>query len=215
MAKGGARVNSGPPPDPNALRRDRNRDLDKDGWLTLPASGFDGDVPAWPLLPDIGLRSRLLSTEKLVERLQDEVRECRSEGRLAQLESRLDKSLERVEVLAFQVAEQESRERGLWDELWRSPQAAAWALKVGSGGVRDVAQYVRHKVLAELGSMEDAKEARQWSDRLGLNPSAMLRNRWRLASDQVGERRTSRAVVRGPSVASSRERLKAVNGGDA
>lgn len=45
MPSGGARGRSGPPPDPNALRRDR----DGGGWTTLPAAGRDGDPPAWPL----------------------------------------------------------------------------------------------------------------------------------------------------------------------
>lgn len=42
---GGARVRSGPPPDPNALRRER----DKGEWRTLPAAGRTGDPPVWPL----------------------------------------------------------------------------------------------------------------------------------------------------------------------
>lgn len=46
MASGGARSRSGPPPDPNALRRDRKDDGE---WLTLPAGGRDGEPPAWPL----------------------------------------------------------------------------------------------------------------------------------------------------------------------
>jgi hypothetical protein len=47
MPSGGhARV--GPPPDPNALRR--NRPSDKNGeWLHLPAAGRQGDPPEWPL----------------------------------------------------------------------------------------------------------------------------------------------------------------------
>lgn len=48
MPSGGARTNSGPPPDPNALRRGTSRDTDKE-WLTLPAGGRDGDTPVWPL----------------------------------------------------------------------------------------------------------------------------------------------------------------------
>lgn len=47
MPKGGARVVSGPPPDPGALRR--NRPADKAGWTTLPAEGRQGGPPAWPL----------------------------------------------------------------------------------------------------------------------------------------------------------------------
>lgn len=46
MVSGGARARSGPAPDPNALRRDRKDDA---GWVTLPAGGFSGPVPVWPL----------------------------------------------------------------------------------------------------------------------------------------------------------------------
>ena len=47
MAKGGARVNSGPPPDPAAMRRDRKNDTVT--FFHLPIAGHDGAVPAWPL----------------------------------------------------------------------------------------------------------------------------------------------------------------------
>jgi hypothetical protein len=195
------------------LRRARGTGLDRDGWLTLPAEGYEGDIPEWPLLPDIALRAKLVVAQSTVERCEDQLAECPSDMR-AGVERRLMVAQEKVAVLSFQVAEQEQRERALWDEAWRAPQAAAWVAKVGWS--RDVAQYVRHKVLAELGSMEDAKEARQWSDRLGLNPSAMLRNRWRLATDQVAVARTARPAVEvQPARTSSRDRLKAVNGGGA
>lgn len=48
MPRGGARTVSGPPPDPNALRRDRPSDAA--GWTILPAEGRPGDPPEWPLL---------------------------------------------------------------------------------------------------------------------------------------------------------------------
>jgi hypothetical protein len=44
MPKGG-HARSGPPPDPNALRRER----DKGEWTLLPAAGRPGDPPVWPL----------------------------------------------------------------------------------------------------------------------------------------------------------------------
>ena len=44
MPKGGARARSGPPPDPHALRRDR----DASTWTRLP-SHREGDPPAFPL----------------------------------------------------------------------------------------------------------------------------------------------------------------------
>jgi hypothetical protein len=46
MASGGARTRSGPPPDPNALRRDRKDDAAS--WIKLPARRI-GTSPAWPL----------------------------------------------------------------------------------------------------------------------------------------------------------------------
>lgn len=45
MPKGGARVVSGPPPDPTALKRERDGHL----WTTLPAEGRPGPPPDWPL----------------------------------------------------------------------------------------------------------------------------------------------------------------------
>lgn len=46
MSSGGARSRSGPPPDPNALRRDRKDDA---AWITLPREGRPGPPPEWPL----------------------------------------------------------------------------------------------------------------------------------------------------------------------
>lgn len=149
MPKGGARVNSGPAPDPNALRRDRAQD--RDGWTTLPAEGRPGDPPVWPFMA---------SSE---------------------------------------------RELQVWASIWRTPQAVAWARL---GWTHDVALYVRQLVMAECGDLKAAGESRQWSDRLGLNPAAMLRNRWKIAADETKVRREQRG---GDS--SMRDRLKAISGG--
>lgn len=151
MPKGGARTNSGPAPDPNALRRERKSD--RDGWLSLPADGFRGSVPLWPF------------------------------------------------------PKGSTRERSVWAKLWRTPQAAAWvSLAVWPS---DVALFVRLSVEAENGDLKAASEARQWNDRLGLNPDAMLRKRWRIAPDEVAPKRKPAEVKR----TSSRSRLKVVDGG--
>lgn len=47
MPSGGARARSGPAPDPNALRRNRPQDAAQ--WVVLPAEGYDGPMPPWPL----------------------------------------------------------------------------------------------------------------------------------------------------------------------
>lgn len=46
MPSGGARVRSGPAPDPNALRREKKSDGE---WTVLPSEGRAGDPPDWPL----------------------------------------------------------------------------------------------------------------------------------------------------------------------
>lgn len=43
MARGGARVRTGPPPSPNSLRSNPA------DWVHLPAEGRSGDPPRWPL----------------------------------------------------------------------------------------------------------------------------------------------------------------------
>lgn len=55
MPKGGARTRSGPPPDPNALSRER----DGAEWVDLPAQGRTGKTPGLPL-PDPTSRERSL-----------------------------------------------------------------------------------------------------------------------------------------------------------
>lgn len=94
MPSGGARRNSGPPPDPAALRRDRKDDA---SWVTLPAEGFQGDVPEFPLPRAVQFDTYFEDGKKVTEPDQ-------------------------AETLAVWEAEQE-----LWGELWRKPQAAMWA----------------------------------------------------------------------------------------
>lgn len=43
MTSGGARATSGPSPDPNSLKSGSR------SWITLPAEGYLGEIPAWPL----------------------------------------------------------------------------------------------------------------------------------------------------------------------
>ena len=56
MPAGGARRNSGPAPDPNALRRDRKDDAE---WITLPREGFTGEIPRFPLADAAGVETDL------------------------------------------------------------------------------------------------------------------------------------------------------------
>lgn len=172
MPRGGPRVNSGPPPDPKALRRERPGD--KDGWVSLPSEGRRGNAPAWPLA-----KWRDLEKAKAPEFRNDAG----------------------ARVL-------DARELEIWRQIWKTPQAAQWDRL---GWKHDVALYVRMMVGAEQGDMRAASEARQWSDRLGLSQMAMLRNRWRIAEDEVAAKRSAAASA--PARSSSRDRLHVVRSG--
>ncbi|MGH7393560.1 MAG: hypothetical protein ACREM3_29525 [Candidatus Rokuibacteriota bacterium] len=102
-----------------------------------------------------------------------------------------------LEVTGLLDVVREAEDR-MWAEVWATPQAVAWERL---GWTRDVAQYVRWKVQAEMGDLDAAKEARMWSDRLGLNPKAMRMLLWEIVSDEVTERRREPA---------KRRRIKAV-----
>lgn len=172
MPSGGARMNSGPPPDPDALRRDRAKD--KDGWTLLPAEGRSGVVPPWPLRTSSEVTANILNQDDLDD--------------------------EPDIPLTSDARRQQARESVVWAALWSTPQAVVWERQ---GATHDVALYVRWLVMAEEGDMKAASEARQWSDRLGLNPSAMLRNRWKISSDELAERRGTVAKT-----STARDRLK-------
>lgn len=68
MGSGGARRNSGPAPDPNALRRDRKDDA---AWVTLPAS-YDGVVPEFPLPRAVQFDTHFEDGRKVTEPDPDE-----------------------------------------------------------------------------------------------------------------------------------------------
>jgi hypothetical protein len=158
----------------------------------LPAEGRGPKrAPNWPLAPDVVMTVRRDLAAKKVELLTLDREELQAEGKsITAVERRLDAALEQMYILEAQLKAQRRLETELWRDLWRLPQAVQWERMRWT---REVAQYVRHKVLAELGDMDAAKEARQWSDRLGLTPLAMLRLRWVVAVDELAEKRYERA----------------------
>lgn len=189
----------GPPPKHPSQRRRTNASV---SMTELPAEGRPGPAPAWPLIPDIVTSVQRDLADAKVERLRSE-REEATGSAIGSAERKLDAALERLEILQRRLDHQRDLEATLWADLWSLPQAVQWERL---GWLRDVAQYVRHKVLAELGDLDGAREARQWSDRLGLSPLAMLRLRWEVVADEVAARRQERKTP-------ATRRLKAVERG--
>lgn len=89
MPKGGARSRSGPAPDPEALRRER----DAGEWTILPAEGRQGATPDWPLtdqtVREDGLWGRLWRMPQALmwERYGQEIEVALYVRRLAEAES--------------------------------------------------------------------------------------------------------------------------------
>lgn len=160
----------------------------------LPAEGRTGKAPRWPLIPDIATKARRDVAAAKVESLEYELERLLSEDLpFGSVEHRLEDFRERLAIYEARLKEQRRIEAALWRDIWKTPAAAQWERL---GWTREIAQYVRFKVLTELGDMDAAKEARQWSDRLGLSPLALLRLRWEIAADEVAEKRQDRPASR-------------------
>lgn len=189
----------GPPPKHPSQRRRTNPTI---AMTQLPAEGRKGDAPEWPLIPDVILTVRRDLALAKLEQLQADRAELEAEGRsTGMVERRIDQALAAATIAERQLEAQAGLEATLWADLWRTPMAVQWE---ALDWLRDVAQYVRHKVLGELGELEHAKEARLWSDHLGLNPLALLRLRWEVVADEVAEARNAKTPAR--------PRLMAVDG---
>jgi hypothetical protein len=147
----GGHARSGPTPDPNSLKTAK-RGLT---FTALPAAGYDGEVPEFPLL------------------------------------------------------EQSEREVTLWAWAWRTPQAAAWAAEPWRQ--HSVALWVRTAAICESGdaTAADKNSLHRFADQIGLTPAGLAFNGWKIAADQLAEKRAEKPAV---AAASTRSRLKAVRG---
>lgn len=108
------------------------------------------------------------------------------------------------------LTEQSIREFELWETLWRKPQAIMWERY---GQDFEVALYVRRFSEAELmdSRVNLSTLVRQMADSLGLTTPGMRANRWRIAADEVAERRESAAAAQ-PRKRTARDRFKVVPG---
>lgn len=167
----GGLIMPGPAPKPEHLRRRRNATVP---MTHLPAEGRQGPVPEWPLRDDITASVKLDMARDRAEAIVIELDECDDGRTRRRLQREHDTVTQQATVLERTIEAQREMELQLWKELWSTPQAVVWDKLAFN---REVAQYVRWKVLGELGDLNAAKEARAWSDRLGLHPLAMLRMR--------------------------------------
>lgn len=176
MPSGGARNRSGPQPDPNSLKSARLGLV----FTALPAQGYGGDVPAFPL-PRVPVYD-IYFEDKVRHKVLDE----------AATEHRFE------------------RERDLWEWAWRTPQAAAWITEPWRW--QTVALWVRTAAVCESGdaTAADKNSLHRFADQIGLTPAGLRENGWRIAPDELAEKRTEKTSA--PSTPSARDRMRALRG---
>lgn len=113
---------------------------------------------------------------------------------------------------SFMLPNPSQRERELWKWAWCTPQAAAWNREPWRWHA--VAMWVRTAVTCESqeASAAERNSLHRFADQIGLTPAGLRENGWRIAEDELAERR---APVAEPEVESDdpRSRMRVVNGG--
>lgn len=160
MASGGARNRSGPQADSSSARSDaRGVSYDK-----LPAEGYKGEVPDFPLSPAVVIFEYFDTDSKQKIRETDE----------AASGARND------------------RERDLWDWAWSTPQACAWALEPWRW--QAVAMWVRVSALCESpeATAADKGSLHRFADQIGLTPAGLKENGWAIQRSEIDAKRVSK-----------------------
>jgi hypothetical protein len=172
----GQNTNSGPPPDPNSLNSAK-RGLT---FTALPANGYDGEVPDYPL-PKVKVYEIYFEDKQRVKDYDAETTEDRF-----------------------------ARELELWAWAWRTPQAAAWAKEPWRQ--HPVALWVRTAAICEGAdaTAADKNSLHRFADQIGLTPAGLAFNGWKIAADQLAEKRAEKAPA--PAVPTARDRMKALRG---
>lgn len=179
MARGGARNRSGPKADPTSGRSDRR------GYslTALPAEGYPGPVPEWPLM-----RRRVMRWEQ--------------DGKVRYQVLDTDATQE--------VAD---REAELWEWAWRTPQACAWSMPSQAWRIQTIAMWVRTFVICESAdaTAADKNSLHRFADQIGLTTAGLAEMGWKVAVDETAEKREQRnESVDQPT--SSRGRMRVVGG---
>lgn len=191
----------GPAPKHPSIRSRRNQPAT--GVTQLPQKGRAGKAPVWPLQPDLGLVAEKRVADAMVCEAEEALA-AETDGRKRRtLTKNLERHMLQAEKLAILVEGAGDAELALWAELWATPQAVEWERTHAN---RAVAMYVRWQIKAENGHIEAAKEARMWSDRLGLNPLALHRLKQEVErTDAVEAQGTQRRASTQPAKAGAKK----------
>lgn len=181
MPRGGARNRSGPKPDERSGRSDaRGYSL-----KALPAEGYDGEVPAFPL------PSRTVLRWEFEDKRRFQV----------------------VDSDATQAVRE--RELELWEWAWRTPQACAWSMPSERWRVMTVALWVRTFVICEGSdaTAADKGSLHRFADQIGLTTAGLAEMGWKVAVDEVAAKGAERAAEPTEPAPTSERRLRVAAGG--
>lgn len=162
MGHGGRRNRSGQKADESSGRSERR------GYslTALPAEGYDGPVPDFPL------------PRRSVMRWEYE-----DKRRLQVLD-------------ADATAGVAEREAELWEWLWSTPQACAWSMPSESWRLNTIALYVRTFVICESGesTAADKGSLHRFADQIGMTTAGLAEMGWKVAVDQVAGKAAEKAA---------------------
>jgi hypothetical protein len=154
-------------------------------FTRLPVEGHDGEVPAFPL-------PRMQRTKvEVVDGTKKTV---------------LDKAT---------TERYRRRELAIWEEVWRSPQAAAWARPKWAYLHQTVAEFCRLKAVVEASPDANAAlvaQLHRYRDQIGLTKAGMREHGWDIPDDELEARREEQVSEPAVQEEAPRRRLSAVPG---
>lgn len=179
MARGGSRNRSGPQPDPNSARSERR------GYslTALPAAGFDGDVPDFPL-PRITRFNEYFADGKKVRESDEGATD------------------------AFR-----DRELAVWAEAWATPQACAWSMESWRWPtVAEFCRLKTIVELEPDANASLVGQLHRFRDQIGLTPAGLRENGWAIAAAKVDDDEDAPEAPASPTSSRDRMKLVAGNG---
>lgn len=125
----------------------------------LPSEGYRGEVPDFPLAK-VSVYDVYFEDKKRVKEFDADATQARWE-----------------------------RELDLWSWAWSTPQACAWSVEPWRWFA--VAMWVRTSALCESSeaTAADKNSLHRFADQIGLTPAGLKENGWKIAADEVADRR--------------------------
>ncbi|MCL1871014.1 MAG: hypothetical protein FWF90_11455 [Promicromonosporaceae bacterium] len=107
------------------------------------------------------------------------------------------------------------REKAIWDEVWTTPQAAAWAKPRWQWLWPTIAEFCRLKAVVDAEPDANAAlvaQLHRYRDQIGLTKAGMRELGWDIAADELAEKREETSSAPAVEATSSRSRMKVVTG---